>query len=193
MLGQKLASIKSKLAVAFDSGALQPGLYRRNLGTSKWLLNPPATEETVKSVEKHFGIDLPTDYRRFVLELGDGGAGPYAGLLPLRWRNPPITASHRGEDGDTEWISVSLCLLPFSCCSGSYHPEWDWGLLALEGPMAGKVYYSGMEPDAEPDFEPIRHVMAHPDFVSWYEDWLDMVLRHEDTSYFGFDSKPKHD
>ena len=187
-LGKKILSINCKLADAFESGALQVNWYSQNLRTSNWLLNPPASEETVKLVESHLGVSLPTDYRRFVLEAGDGGAGPYSGLLPLRWRNPATTAvSASPADGDNKWISVSLCLLPFSCTGDCYLTEWNWVLLALNGPMTGRVYHYGIGTRSEP----VIHVTKHPDFTSWYEDWLDMIIRQEDTNYFGFDSKPE--
>jgi hypothetical protein len=39
--------------------------------------------ETVVQFEKHHNITLPDDYRRFILQAGNGGAGPHYGLLPL--------------------------------------------------------------------------------------------------------------
>ncbi|HZS07059.1 MAG TPA: SMI1/KNR4 family protein [Blastocatellia bacterium] len=46
-------------------------------------LNPPLPESAVIKFEKRHNILLPADYRRFLIELGNGGAGPYYGLFKL--------------------------------------------------------------------------------------------------------------
>jgi len=46
--------------------------------------NPPLTLEDVSSFEERNRISLPEDYRDFVLNVGNGGAGPYYGIYPLR-------------------------------------------------------------------------------------------------------------
>jgi SMI1 / KNR4 family (SUKH-1) len=46
-------------------------------------LFPPVTEETISRFEQHYRITLPTDYRGFLIQVGNGGAGPAYGLFPL--------------------------------------------------------------------------------------------------------------
>lgn len=46
-------------------------------------LNPPLLEEIVRKFERKYDIQLPTDYRQFLIEVGNGGAGPYYGLFRL--------------------------------------------------------------------------------------------------------------
>jgi len=48
-----------------------------------WRLNPPAKERQVASFEKKYRVRLPENYRTFLIELGNGGAGPYYGIFPL--------------------------------------------------------------------------------------------------------------
>jgi len=46
-------------------------------------LNPCLGETDINSVEDQYTIHLPDDYRNFLLEVGNGGAGPYYGVFRL--------------------------------------------------------------------------------------------------------------
>jgi len=46
-------------------------------------LNPPLPEKDVVAFERKYRIELPADYRRFLTEVGNGGAGPYYGMFRL--------------------------------------------------------------------------------------------------------------
>src|SRR5262245_5439146 len=48
-----------------------------------FVLNPPLTEPQVAEFEAAHRIRLPDEYRRFLIEVGNGGAGPYYGLFRL--------------------------------------------------------------------------------------------------------------
>ena len=48
-----------------------------------FVLNPPLAEEEVAAFERRYKVRLPADYRRFLTEVGNGGAGPHYGLLRL--------------------------------------------------------------------------------------------------------------
>lgn len=49
----------------------------------KYQLNPTLSEAQVKEVETHYKMKLPEDYRRFLIEVGNGGAGPAYGVFKL--------------------------------------------------------------------------------------------------------------
>jgi hypothetical protein len=49
----------------------------------RFTLNPPLGETQVLAFERQHTIRLPAEYRRFLVELGNGGAGPYYGIHPL--------------------------------------------------------------------------------------------------------------
>lgn len=46
-------------------------------------LNPPIPVSTIEEFEARHGIRLPDDYRYFITEIGNGGAGPAYGLFPF--------------------------------------------------------------------------------------------------------------
>jgi len=63
----------------------------RFFGASKhhYQLAPVIDEAQVQEFERRAGVILPEDYRRFVTRVGNGGAGPGEGLLPLGYIEGP--------------------------------------------------------------------------------------------------------
>lgn len=58
---------------------------RRLFGSAEhdYKLNRPTPVSQVEAFENTHGIALPEDYRYFITEIGNGGAGPYYGLFPF--------------------------------------------------------------------------------------------------------------
>lgn len=52
-------------------------------GSHPYRLNPAMPVDDVESLERHFEMSLPDDYRQFITSIGNGGAGPYYGLFRL--------------------------------------------------------------------------------------------------------------
>ena len=50
----------------------------------KWRLEPALSAAELAEVEARLRVELPGEYRSFLLEAGRGGAGPAYGLFPLR-------------------------------------------------------------------------------------------------------------
>lgn len=46
-------------------------------------LSPCLGKTDINSVEEKYHVQLPVDYRQFLLEVGNGGAGPYYGVFRL--------------------------------------------------------------------------------------------------------------
>jgi len=48
-----------------------------------FVLRPTLVEAEVANFERQHKISLPSDYRKFLTAVGNGGAGPYGGVFPL--------------------------------------------------------------------------------------------------------------
>ncbi|MCK2238408.1 MULTISPECIES: SMI1/KNR4 family protein [unclassified Crossiella] len=83
-----------------------------------YALHPVLSEAAVADFEAQHGITLPTDYRDFLLQVGNGGAGPDYGVYPLADTVPSST--------DTLEIAEIGC--------GHYHH------LVLTGPSRGRIW-----------------------------------------------------
>ena len=67
-----------------------------SFGESKhgFRLGPPLGEGELAAFEQVHGVSLPAGYRAFLTEIGNGGAGPYYGLVPLeKWRALNLSAN----------------------------------------------------------------------------------------------------
>jgi hypothetical protein len=148
---------------------------------------PELREEAVAAFEREHEIRLPTGYRCFLTELGNGGEGPPAfGIEPLGTRPPGFDST---EPGDRSHLAFLALPFPFSS-------PWIWGTgeasaegvrdqvehgslylgqdgcgqqwrLIVTGPERGKIWWfcgEGIQP-----LNPARN------FVHWYLDWLDGV------------------
>ncbi len=60
-----------------------PRRVRFGAAAHGYALRAPLGAARLEEIERAAQVRLPDDYRDFVLELGDGGAGPYYGLWPL--------------------------------------------------------------------------------------------------------------
>lgn len=49
----------------------------------RYKLNKPLTENDIVRFEEKHQFTLPSQYRKFLLNVGDGGAGPNYGLIPM--------------------------------------------------------------------------------------------------------------
>ena len=59
------------------------GFTRFGCEDHRYLLNEPLTESEVAAFEARYCVSLPEEYRTFLRQVGDGGAGPFYGIFRL--------------------------------------------------------------------------------------------------------------
>ncbi|MDH2433787.1 SMI1/KNR4 family protein [Pokkaliibacter sp. MBI-7] len=62
---------------------LDPGLIGFGVQRHRYELRLPINESRLEKLEEEYGITLPEDYRNFILNISNGGAGPGYGLYSI--------------------------------------------------------------------------------------------------------------
>jgi HEAT repeat protein len=158
-------------------------------------LNDRLGEADLEAFEQTHRIRLPSDYRAFLQHGGNGGAGPYYGIYPLDKCND--LADWVMEERPDDFLVRACPLHP------DLKPTEDWAeqfgdaspyqgtlslgtrgctymmQLVLTGPYSGRVVYA--DADGHPPY-----MIREPDFLSWYERWLDELLGGYKMDSFGY-------
>ena len=66
----------------------------------QYRLHPPVAHSDVAAFEAKYNVTLPDDYRVFITEIGNGGAGPYYGLFPFGEHDDNADGTRPWQDGD---------------------------------------------------------------------------------------------
>src|SRR5262245_24779674 len=145
---------------------------KQRVAESRVGMNSTIAEQQLSAFESRHRIVLPTGYRRFLLEVGNGGAGPGYGLEPL---DTEATLDFVAEQFplDKLWIWDAEDLQPDPLRIDACRHGWikigtegcglDW-VLIVSGSQRGNVWSiddQGAQPCA-----PGRS------FLSWYLLWL---------------------
>ena len=118
---------------------------RTVFGSSKhdYSFAKPLSEETVAAYELRHSLALPLEYRTFITRIGNGGAGPDYGVLPLPLQPPNLTLDwpydecHEVEEDDAandEYFEPPGAFQLADCGCATYQ------LLVVRGVHAGEVW-----------------------------------------------------
>jgi len=141
------------------------------------------SEREVASMEEEFGVRLPDDYRRFLIEAGHGGAGPYYGLFELHGLDAENITDYEDlakEFPYTDAANPTKMGLPGALYLCTYGNALFY-FLVVSGPCKGEVWRDwradggGLRPETD-----VRGQRMN--FLKWYETWLDRSLRQLGSS-----------
>ncbi len=182
-------------------------LERFGARSHQYKLAQPLSEEKLKRYEEQNGIQLPEEYRDFLLLAGNGGAGPYYGLYSLDvsekesqnprtycvQQEPVIYPKMSDEDweraADSEGKRKGEEVHPYAGVLpiGTQGCTLMTGIM-LGGPYRGQVVYYDEDLCGKPFF------VREKGFLAWYERWLREVIAgyNEEEAGFGLyvDGKP---
>jgi hypothetical protein len=110
-------------------------------GRHQYAFASPLPESAIVSFEQRCAVVLPAPYRAFLTQLGNGGAGPYYGILPLNLESnaaarpwPHVDKRQLTNDADYDAeLDGMVRLVEYGC-----------GIelaLVVKGPAAGQVFW----------------------------------------------------
>ena len=159
----------------------------------RYRLEAPIVADEIVTFERQHGITLPEDYRQFLTQVGNGGAGPDYGIYSLGEGEegplPAIVLENLPVEFalDEPWNDMDLLEKPESYYSyellagaipiatrGCALDYW----MVVSGPRRGEIWLD-KRTDGE-GVEPICEVDGlHMTFGLWYASWLeDACTKH---------------
>jgi len=139
---------------------------RRRFGARRhqYRFAAPISAARLDEIERDADVRFPDDYREHVTTLGDGGAGPYFGLLPLD--HPAQLARLRGAFDEHDPLRGSIGIAHLGC-----------GYMALlvvdrDHPAYGQVWIDlrGADDGVIPGYPSVRHCVT---------DWIQKLAHNE--------------
>lgn len=144
----------------------------RVFGSSKhrYQFNAPASPQRVREFEVQHSVSLPADYRQYLVEVSNGGAGPNYGLIDLERaavghipsRPFPIPELESGSD-----VALSECAEIPGAVWLSDNGCATFDLMAVNGDLKGSVWTV---------LEDENHFRCSS-FERWYAGWLQSAIR----------------
>lgn len=172
----------------------------------RYLLNEKLSETEVRGFEEKYAITLPEEYRAFVLQVGNGGAGPYYGIRTLE--DSLFAGFNRNLSGEVLNLSLDFPFtepwnMKFSEYDGNeaqgayqqfekeyFAEKWETGILRLcnygcgaslnlvvKGKEKGHMWVDDRGSDGGIYPDVFFDQTDRTTFLDWYLMWLDMSLK----------------
>jgi hypothetical protein len=203
MLEIQIARIKEKLE---QVKSLDKNFSLFGASKHRYDFNQPLSVEQIENFERQYRVSLPQGFRLFLLELGNGGAGPFYGLVKLEdslyadmeYRkesakvNPSLPFPHTEPQymfpEDFEESDEAARERIYDYWSEPLHEQgilricnYGCGIfidLIVNGEEYGNVWVSDIGNDY--GIFPVGIIDDEPNkktkFLDWYEKWLDKCL-----------------
>jgi hypothetical protein len=151
--------------------------------------NAPAEEAEVLAFEHAFRVQLPPDYREFILHIGNGGLGPGFGLISLSPSEvvpfPNLWNSKQNDFFKMEDLSFHEQMEGgLSLRIAQVHPALT-DVMVIRGADVGQIWRRDTFAESASLFEtPFdKHTIGvarkPATFLDCYEDWMDNALSEE--------------
>lgn len=109
---------------------LDPDCIGFGVEAHNYELNSPISDKKLRELEKKFKISLPEEYRSFLLNVGNGGAGPSYGLYSIEGALTGICPTYNRYPSGKAGIEITKDFIrPDQVKEGEY-PD-DYGMLIL--------------------------------------------------------------
>ncbi len=170
----------------------------------EYQMDPVLSQAELEQWQREHGLVLPEPFAQFLLEIGNGGAGPYYGIYsleeatsytePLALSLPAILRPRMpraewnqliapliwDEDiSDEQYEQTSSQILGGMLCIGTQGCDYDM-YLVLDGEYRGRIVYTNDFYEDAPFF-----FVYDLTFLDWYERWLDEFLLDYHRGWFG--------
>ncbi|GAA2890786.1 hypothetical protein Acy02nite_74050 [Actinoplanes cyaneus] len=193
-MDDQVARISGKLAVARESPVAAQVFGATN---HQFRLGARLPEIVVAEFEERHEVELPAAYRRFLVELGNGGAGPGYGLTPLEEACGRCLPGHLsrpspylpGRDYECDWViryeepwGVDSVFLPGTLNVADHGCSLNTRLTTT-GPARGRLF--DVDSGGLPTRSNAPQIVEELDFLAWYERWLDEAIAGPDSGDSG--------
>lgn len=164
----------------------------------QYTLNPPKKEAEVEWFEQQYGVKLPPGYRAFLLQVANGGAGPYYGMVRLEMSrahsidspNPselldpskpfPHTEAWNMADTPENQKEYEETYFTANMANGLLRvANYGCGIsinIVVNGPDYGKMWVDDRGNDGGFYPDQLLGNEQKLEFLDWYELWLDQSI-----------------
>ena len=172
----------------------------------KYQLNPVISLEEVKAYEQRHKIKLPSEYVFFITQVGNGGAGPYYGIYPLKTKEecyvtagtPFISSKLTDQQWKEKWeLFEQKCQededdlddlydqIEKETCQGTYGIGTQGctyeNLAIAQGEEENRIFYVNISWNSE--YLPYDTEM---NFLEWYENFFLEIIQGNNVNWYGY-------
>lgn len=175
-----------------------------------FVLNPVLKEEEIALLENKYNIQLPAEYRYYISQIANGGAGPFYGLYTVETAIQNtidrFTEGHTPDDGPfaqdfpysdkavTDWLAECNAKIAEGDDESIVNPDVEdnlYGVIYLSEYGCGGYYVMVVKGEQagtvwflqEGEYLfPCFTKKGQWDFADWFENWLDESIKPLDKS-----------